>query len=163
MRGVLTAILAMPLTLNGAAAAEGGCGRFDWPVDREVELFSDGFMASVESSSWLPKEGAFALLLGPVSSTLYAVAPERGRDDGYGGMVTMQWVSAGRYQVTLSDEAWVDAIQNDRRLTALASTARTDCPAVRLSVQFDVESVPLTLQFGGARVRRLNVSVLRVR
>jgi hypothetical protein len=30
-------------------------------------------------------------------------------------------------------------------------------------VQFDIQSVPLTLQFGGAMVRRLNISVLRVR
>jgi hypothetical protein len=32
-----------------------------------------------------------------------------------------------------------------------------------MSVQFEIESLPLTLQFGGAMVRRLNVSVMRVR
>ena len=45
----------------------------------------------------------------------------------------------------------------------LASTSRDDCPGIRMSVQFDIQSVPLTLQFGGAMVRRLNISVLRVR
>ena len=32
-----------------------------------------------------------------------------------------------------------------------------------MSVQFEIKSQPLTLQFGGAMVRRLNVSVLPVR
>lgn len=161
MRGIAVSLLLMPLALEGSASAQTGCGRFDWPVDREVALFSDGFMASVEASSWLPKEGAFTLLLEPVASTQYLVAPERGRDDGFGGIVTLQWIAAGRYQLTLSDDAWVDAIQKGRRLAPLASTGRTDCPGIRQSIQFEVQSLPLTLQFGGARVRRLNISVLR--
>jgi hypothetical protein len=105
----------------------------------------------------------FALLLQPVGSVIYMVAPERGRDDGLGGVVTPEWISAGRYQVTLSADAWIDAVQNDKRLPALASTSRDDCPAVRQSVQFDVGSLPLTLQFGGATARRLAITVLRTR
>jgi hypothetical protein len=54
-------------------------------------------------------------------------------------------------------------VQNDRRLPMLASTSRNDCPGVRQSVQFEVDSVPLTLQFGGAAIRRLNIAVLRTR
>ena len=42
----------------------------------------------------------------------------------------------------------------------LASTGRGDCPGVRQSVQVEVESEPLTLQIGGATVRRLNIAVL---
>jgi hypothetical protein len=94
---------------------------------------------------------------------IYTVPPERGRDDGYGGVVALEWIAAGRYQITLSGDAWVDAVQNDKRLPVLASTSRDDCPGIRMSVQFEIDSLPLTLQFGGAMVRRLNVSVLRVR
>jgi hypothetical protein len=90
------------------------------------------------------------------------VAPERGRDDGYGGVVTLEWILSGRYQITLSGEAWVDAVQNDKRVPVLASTSRDDCPGIRQSVQFEVKNLPLTLQFGGAMVRRLNIAVLRV-
>jgi hypothetical protein len=155
---VLTFLAATPV-----AAAEDGCGRFDWRVDREIELFNEGFFADVESQSALPKDGAFSMLLQPVASVVYTVPPERGRDDGYGGVVTLEWIAAGRYQITLSGDAWVDAVQNDKRLSMLASTSRDDCPGIRMSVQFEVKSVPLTLQFGGAMVRRLNISVLRVR
>ena len=89
--------------------------------------------------------------------------PERGRDDGLGGVVTLEWISAGRWQVTLAADAWVDAVQYDRRLTPLAATSRPDCPGIRRSVQFEVAGVPLTLQFGGAAVKRLNIAVLRAR
>ncbi len=155
---VLTLLAATP-----AGAAGDGCGRFDWPVNREIELFGEGFFADVESESALPKDGAFSMLLRPVAQVIYAVAPERGRDDGYGGVVTLEWIAAGRYQVTLSGDAWVDAVQNEKRLPMLAATSRDDCPGIRMSVQFEIRSLPLTLQFGGAMVRRLNVSVLPVR
>jgi hypothetical protein len=147
----------------GAAFAQDGCARFAWPVERERALFSDGFMAGVASESALPKDGVFALLLQPVATVIYMVPPERGRDDGLGGVVTLEWISAGRYQITLSAEAWLDAVQNARRLTPLAATARSDCPGVRQSIQFEVQSLPLTLQFGGASARRLNIAVLRAR
>lgn len=162
MRAVPIACVLTILAVQGAAA-EDGCGQFAWPVDRELELFSDGFVVDVESESALPKDGVFSLLLQPVSTVIYTVPPERGRDDGYGGVVTLEWISAGRYQVTLSGEAWIDALQNERRLPVLASTSRNDCPGIRQSVQFEVDSVPLTLQFGGATVRRLNIGVLRTR
>jgi hypothetical protein len=45
----------------------------------------------------------------------------------------------------------------------LASTSRDDCPGIRKSVQFEVDSLPLTLQFGGASIRRLNIAVLKTR
>jgi hypothetical protein len=54
-------------------------------------------------------------------------------------------------------------LQNERRLPMLASTRRSDCPGVRQSAQFEVDSLPLTLQISGATVRRLNIAVLRVR
>jgi hypothetical protein len=163
MRAALIAgILTVLVANTTASAAEDGCGRFAWPLNREQELFAEGFFADVESESALPKDGAFSMLLLPVASVIYIVPPERGRDDGYGGVVTLEWIAAGRYQVTLSADAWIEAVQNDRRLPVLASTSREDCPGIRRSVQFEIKSVPLTLQFGGALVRRLNVSVLRV-
>jgi hypothetical protein len=163
MRAALVACVLSFLAASAAAAGEDGCGRFDWSVDRELELFSEGFFADVESESALPKDGAFSMMLQPVASVIYTVAPERGRDDGYGGVVTLEWIAAGRYQITLSGDAWIDVVQNDKRLPMLASTSREDCSGIRMSVQVEVQSVPLTLQFGGAMVRRLNVSVLRVR
>jgi hypothetical protein len=164
--GGVLATLAVGLAVTGAlgqAAAEDGCGRFDWPVDREQELFADGLMADVESKSALPRDGVFSLRLQPVAQVIYLVPPERARDDGMGGVVTLEWISAGRWQITVSADAWIDVVQDDRRLVPLATTARLDCPGIRQSIQFQVEGVPLTLQFGGASVQRLNIAVLRAR
>jgi hypothetical protein len=163
MRAAFTACVLTLLAATSAGAVEDGCRRFDWPVNREIELFGEGFFADVESQSALPKDGAFSMLLLPVASVIYMVPPERGRDDGYGGVVTLEWIAAGRYQVTISGDAWIDAVQDGKRLPIVASTSRDDCPGIRMSVQFEITSLPLTLQFGGAMVRRLNVSVLPVR
>jgi hypothetical protein len=167
MRAVLTAgilFASVAIGLAGQAVAEDGCQHFAWSVEREREWFGDGFTATVESRSALPKDGVFSLRLQPVGTVIYLIPPERGRDDGLGGIVTLEWVTAGRYQVTLSSDAWVDAVQDDRRLPILASTRRDDCPGIRLSVQFEIaESSAITLQFGGATVRQLNIAVLRSR
>jgi hypothetical protein len=161
MRALLAGLFL--IAAAGRAVAEDGCGRFDWPVDRERELFSDGFVADVVSESALPRDGVFALLLQPVATVIYMMPPERGRDDGMGGVVTLEWISAGRYQITLSADVWLDAVQNDRRLTPVAMTSRSDCPSIRQSIQFDVQSQPLTLQFSGASVKRINIAILRAR
>jgi hypothetical protein len=167
MRAVLTAgilFASAVIGLAGQGAAEDGCQQFAWSVEREREWFDYGFTATVESRSALPKDGVFSLLLQPVGTVIYLLPPERGRDDGLGGIVTLEWVSAGRYQVTLSSDAWIDAVQDDRRLPILASTRRGDCPGIRVSVQIELaESSALTLQFGGASVRQLNIAVLRSR
>lgn len=167
MQAVLNAgilFVSAAIGLAGQAVAEDGCRQFAWSVEREREWFGDGFTATVESESALPKDGVFTLLLQPISKVIYRVPPERGRDDGLGGVVTLEWVSAGRYQVTLSADAWIDAVQYDRRLPILASTRRWDCPGIRSSVQFEIaDSSALTLQFGGASVRRLNIAVRRTR
>jgi hypothetical protein len=161
MRALLACLFL--IAAAGRAAAEDGCERFAWPLDRERELFSDGFMVGVESETALPRDGVFALLLQPVATVIYMVPPERGRDDGLGGVVTLEWISAGRYQITLSADVWLDAVQNEHRLTPVASTSRPDCPSIRQSIQFDVESLPLTLQFSGATERRINIAILRAR
>ncbi|WP_421998343.1 hypothetical protein [Reyranella sp.] len=163
MRAALVALVLPSLAAATGVAAEDGCGRFAWPVGRERELFAEGFFADVESQSALPKDGVFSMVLEPVERVIYMVPPDRARDTGYGGLVTFEWISSGRWQVTLSDDAWVDAVQNGRRLQPIASTRRDDCPGVRLSLQFEIQSLPLTLQFGGVTVDRLNVSVLRPR
>ena len=67
---VLTFLAAAPV-----AAAEDGCGRFDWRVDREIVLFNEGFFADVESQSALPKDGAFSMLLLPIAQVIYTVPP----------------------------------------------------------------------------------------
>ena len=102
------------------------------------------------------------MVLKPVADVIYFVPPGRGSDGGLGGLVTIESLPAGRYQIALSDGGWVDAIQDNKRLPELASSRTRECPGVVHSVEVDVQSQPLTLQIGGAQARRINIAVVRV-
>ncbi len=77
-------------------------------------------------------------------------------------MVTIESLSAGRYQIALSENAWVDAIEVNRRLAVSGYLAAAHCPGVRRSLQVETKGQPLTLLIGGATARRINIGVLRI-
>jgi hypothetical protein len=163
MRGSLVALLLTVLAWSGMTRAqEDVCGQFSWSVGREIDLFADGFLPTVGNAQSLPKEGVFALLLKPVGDVIYPVTPESGSDGSYGGVVTIENIPAGRYQIILSEEAWVDAIQERARLPVRAFSRNKGCPGVRQIVQFDVSGEPLTIAISRAGVPRINIAVARV-
>jgi hypothetical protein len=162
MRKTRGAIFAALLSLLAVpAAAQDACGFVPWAVARDVDPFS-AYIPAIDNAQTLPKEGVFALRLRPVSEVIYPVAPERGSDGGNGAIVTLENIPAGRYRIVLSEEAWIDAVQENKRLPILASDRATDCPGTRQSVQVEVKGEPLTLQIGGATAKRINVAVLRI-
>src|SRR5260370_32698882 len=79
----------------------------------------------------------------------------------YGGFVTLERLPAGRYQIILSEEAWVDAVQEGARLPVQAFSRSSECPRVLHSLQFDVAGHPPTLQIAGVHVPRVTISVTR--
>ena len=164
MRAALIARgLALLLSLVAAveAGAQDNCRNFSWSVGRTIDLFDEP-LPVVQTSQSLPKEGVFGVELRPSADVIYPTMPERGSDGSWGGVITLESVAAGRYQIALSDEAWVEAIQGNKRLATQASTRARECHGVRRSVDVEVQGEPLTLQFGGAGVRRLNVAVVRI-
>jgi hypothetical protein len=164
MRAVPLAIVACILPALGvldAAAQDESCRTFSWSIGRSIDLFDEP-LPVVESGQGLPKEGAVALVLKPVADVLYFVPPERGSDGGLGGLVTIESMPAGRYQIALSDGGWIDAIQDNKRLPELASSRTRECPGVVHSVEVEVGREPLTLQIGGAQANRINIAVVRV-
>jgi len=163
MRGTLVPVLLAVLAWGGVTRAqEDVCGQFSWSVGREIDLFADGFLPAVGSAQSLPKEGVFALLLKPIGDVIYPVPPESGRDGSYGGVVTIERIPAGRYQIILSEEAGVDAIQERTRLPVRAFSRNKECPGVSQTVQFDVAEEPLTIEISRVAVPRINIAVMRV-
>ena len=160
LTGVVACILPILAAVDAAAQGE-SCRNFSWSIGRSIDLFDEP-LPTVESGQALPKEGAFAVVLKPVADVIYFMPPERGSDGGLGGVVTIESLPAGRYQVALSDDGWVDAIQDNKRLTELASSRTRECPGVLHSIEVEVQSQPLTLQIGGAHARRINIAVVRV-
>jgi hypothetical protein len=150
----------LPLLAATEAAAQDNCRNFSWSIGRTIDLFDEPLPA-VQTNQSLPKEGVFALELRPTPDVIYPTTPERGSDGSWGGVITIENLAAGRYQIALSEEAWVEAIQENKRLATRAS-ARVECRGVRRSIDVEVQGEPLTLQLGGASVRRLNIAVVRV-
>jgi len=93
---------------------------------------------------------------------IYPVMPERGSDSSWGGVMTIENVPAGRYQIALSEDAWVETIQENKRLVTFASMRTQECRGVRRSVDVDLQGEPLTLQIGGATAHRINIAVVRI-
>ena len=144
-----------------AAAQDDNCRSFAWSVGREVDLFDEP-LPVVADAQGLPKDGAFTLVLKPVADVIYPVAPARGSDGGRGGVVTIESVPAGRYQIALSADAWVDVVQENKRLPIANFGRDQRCPGVVRSIEIDAKSKPLTLQLGGAQVDRIKIAVLRI-
>jgi len=161
MRTALIACLCFLLAATGVSAQQENCRNFSWSIGRSIDLFDEP-LPTVQSNQSLPKEGVFALVLKPVADVIYPLTPERGSDSAWGGVMTIENVPAGRYQIGLSEEAWVEAVQENKRLVTFASRRVHECRGVRRSVDVDVQGEPLTLQIGGAAAHRINIAVVRI-
>lgn len=162
MRAALIAcvlpILAAPYE---AAARDDACGQIPRTEGREVAPF-DAYLPTVDSALSLPKEGVFTLRLTHMSDVIYPKTPERGGDTSFGGFVVIENIPAGRYSILLSDEAWLEALQENQRLPMLAFDRNRDCPGVRQAVEFEVTSQPLLLQVSDAPAKQINIAFRRI-
>jgi hypothetical protein len=159
--------LACALTLwicTSAALAEDGCGKFAWPVSQEREaLIAQGQPTLASGDSIEPGPGqAFKLLLRLPDEVVFVMPPERKPriENWRAGIVRLPAPpQAGIYQVTLSDEAWVDVVQNGGYARSIGSSGRSDCPGLRKTIRFEIASSPIALQISGASVEAISVVV----
>ena len=139
-----------------------GCDSFAWPITRERAWFDDAKLARRASGARLSRvDRAVELSLLPTKNVRFFLAPERAPGpDRYGGEVTFFGVPRpATYQVTLSDEAWIDVFENGVRLKPTSSTGAKDCAGVRRSVRFQLAPGDLVLiQLSGARKDSIKVA-----
>jgi len=128
-RLIKTCVLAMALAAFAIAVAcfgpygasaqdkadKSACEQFTWSIKREQALFADPNLKTVFSGatlSELPLRGV-ALELQPHAAVEYVLHPGREpkTPESNGGILSISNnPKAGRYQVTLSGEAWLDII-----------------------------------------------------
>jgi hypothetical protein len=156
MRGIALSTVALVALLLPAEGSEkgDGCDKFAWSVARELAWFSARDKVSVTSGETLATRpsAAFVMRLKPAGHASFVLPPERiPRSDGwFGGTVSFPAVEwAGIYQVTLSDEAWVDVIQDGRFVRSVGSSRRRDCPSVQKSVRLELAATSFVLQVSG--------------
>lgn len=137
------------------------CGDHRWPVDAEAALLAaPSGVVDGRAGEW--KEGtgaAFTLALAPSDEIAFARAPERAPPPStFAGVVRLPSLKPGLYSLSLSDRAWIDAIEAGRALAAEAFSSAQDC-AVRKSVRFRFGGGAAVIQISGAEVRSLTMAV----
>jgi hypothetical protein len=159
------ALLFIAISLPARAAEEGsGCDKLAWPLARErawLAAAEKPVIAAGTTIAAIPK-AAFVLSLQPNGKAAFAMPPERQpkADAWFGGMLSLPAVDKpGVYQVTLSDEAWIDLIQGGRYVKAVAHTGRHDCPGVRKSIRFEMSQAPFIVQLSGAARDAMAVAI----
>lgn len=166
-RSLLAAALLLagaPVTTAWAEGPEKGpCERFAWSLERERALFSQPGMPVVTSGAELPAGTTAAVLrLRPAAEVSLPIPPERPvAAAGFAGFVLLAAPARpGTYQVTISEEAWVDLSHDGAHaLRALGHTGRRGCPGLRKSVRFDLKSEPILVQISNAESDVLNLAI----
>ena len=164
MRPVPTALCAMLLlsTLSARAEDATGCSKFKWSITREQAAFSAAGLPAIASGQVLPASGA-SVALQPQAKVAFVKPPARKpkADPAYAAVLSLPPVAAaGTYEVTLSDEAWIDVLQNGTDIKSSGFSGQPDCPGVRKSVRFALQPGAATVQISGASVQAIKVEVL---
>ena len=157
---IVLALLALP----GPAAADDGCEKFAWSLARERAAFAAADKTTTAAGETLAALPAAALVirLQAGAQAAFEMPPERKprTEPWHGGMVRLPALpKSGIYQISLSDDAWIDVIQNGRYARSVGSTGRSDCPGVRKSVRLDLDSAPGVLQVSGVAADTIAVTI----
>ena len=156
--------VALIASLGTANATDDGCEKFAWSLARERAAFAatgKTAVAAGEALAALPA-GALVIRLQPGPQASFAMPPERKprTEQWHGGMVRLPALAkSGIYQITLSDDAWIDVIQNGRYARSVGSTGRSDCPGVRKSVRLDLDASPVVLQLSGVSPDTITITI----
>ena len=159
MKKVAISLFAILASTSFAMAADTGCDAFKWPVTREQELFSAAPAAQSGASLAVGQAADFALAAADTVS--FAVPPQRAPAAGtFGATAVVAVPPEGELQISLSDEAWVDVIQDGQAVKSAGFSGVKTCPGIRKSVRFKLTPGAATIQLSGARKENLKVAVL---
>jgi hypothetical protein len=143
-----------------AVSAQQTCGQYALSSTGRIDLFS-AFTPTFHSGDAVQILGVFSVALRPRAEVVYPVRSENVSGGDYGGLVTIENVSEGRYRIALSGDARIEAVQlfRARPLTEIAHDPR--CPGEVRRVEIVAEDGPLTLQIDDVRTSRLTIAVYR--
>ncbi|MCJ2130811.1 hypothetical protein [Methylobacterium sp. E-045] len=173
MRRMLPIIAALVLVSGAGLAPDqaraqtgsdpAACTAFDWPILREQAWFEAPSLPRLESGSTLSAEMPGAVLaLKPTAEADLPLPPSREPKPGtFGGSLKIPpVVTPGLYQVTLSDNAWIDVSQDATTTRKpVASTMRPGCPGVSKSVRFQFGTTPILIVVSGAKSDSIRIAV----
>src|SRR5579883_1218236 len=162
----LALLAAAPAAADDAASKNDGhaaaCGHFAWPIAREKAWFA-GKLPMAHSGERVAKSDEGVLLaLKPTKTFKFFLAPEhKPSPDSFSGNFVIFGVAApGLYQITLSEDAWIDVFENGVRLKSTAFAGDKDCPGLRKSVRFELTpGAPITIQISNSPKDQIKVAI----
>ncbi|TPI40020.1 hypothetical protein FJW07_12440 [Mesorhizobium sp. B3-1-9] len=159
MKKILISLFAILAGTSFAAAADGGCDAFKWPVAREQALFPAA--PAAQSGTSLTVGQAVDFSLEAVDTVSFEVPPERAPAAGtFGATASVAVPPDGELQLSLSDEAWIDVVQDGKTVKSVAFSGVKTCPGIRKSVRFKLAGGAAIIQISGAKKADLKVAVL---
>ena len=151
---------------SALAQSSDGCSQFKWPVERERQAFTSSSLPVIKSGAAYPAMmSGVTVALDPQTAVVYPQPPARPpkSSPAFGAVIPAPSVAApGTYQVTLSEEAWIDLVQNGVRLRASDFSGKKGCDSVRKSVRFKLGPGPVTIEISDAATERVNLDLLPV-
>jgi hypothetical protein len=155
------ALVVLLLASPAFAQEPSGCDKFKWPLDKERALLAHA--APLASGGELPPTltAAVKVALVPVAEAKLPVASSRApKPDTYAGFVRVTApVKAGRYKVTLTDNAWIEVVQDGQNLKTGAFSGVHGCEGLRKSVKFDLTAAPLVITLSNMTAKEIGVVV----
>jgi hypothetical protein len=122
-----------------------------------VEGQFSGPNPTFKSGQELPREGTFSLVLQPSETVDYLVGSRRVRGEaGYGGVVTLRKLWAGRYRLFLSSAADLELIQNYSALTLI------ECRGEEASYLVSIGEGMVLLQVRSASAPLIDIAFLKL-
>lgn len=160
LRTSLALGLALLAACPALGAESGGCGAFKWPIEADVALLANA--GRVESGVSVPAaapSGMRVTLLDGDAVT-FELPPERQPAPmAPGGVVRFEAARAGVYQITLSEPAWTDVVQNGAMLKPVAFSGVKDCEGARKSLRYELKAGPATIQISNAPGRSIGLAI----
>ncbi len=138
-----------------------GCDKFKWPLDKERALLAHA--APLASGGELPPTltAAVKVALVPAADAKLPVAPSRGpKPDTFAGFVRVAGpVTAGTYKVTISDNAWIEVVQDGQNVKSGPFSGVHGCDGLRKSVKFDLKAAPFAITLSNMANKDIGVVV----
>ncbi|HWK96279.1 MAG TPA: hypothetical protein VNR39_12740 [Pseudolabrys sp.] len=163
-RLIVAAALFSAMTVSSPALAQErtGCDQFKWPLARERALMAKPIDAASGAAIADPFAAALKIALAPQADVALPLKPERAlrEPSAYAGFLRFAAPPrAGTVRITLSANAWIDVIQDDKALPADEFSGVQGCEGLRKSVKFALAATPFVVQLSGASVQSIVVTV----
>jgi hypothetical protein len=163
--GVLVAVLSIAAFGARAEEAASACAHHKWSVEREAALLAHPREEAGSGAEWRAEEdGAFLLKLEALGEVVFQAPPEHAPSEpasSNGGVVRLTGLDSGLYEISLSEAAWIDVIQNGAFAKSEDHSSDPGC-AIRKAVRFRLEAGEAVLQLSGAAASSIGVVVMRV-